>query len=288
MKKIVNAQGGSDARFVPENDQERALLDSDGRPLGAEPWLYPGLNEWTSGLPGAREMNAEGTGGSSGGGIPGGALIAQQLAYAKKAYENALAKITNQRQTLGRTSGYTFDVDPESGVMRSMRVDPQSLYGTFQMLNRQQADRDEAARGSAVERGLGSGGGLAAQLRSDAKFQSGQEDAQFSSSLIDTISQLALQQQDAKNAYDQAKWQAELDAARAAQPRYTGGGAPSGGDEGGGPVILSPQAPYYNNISGQIDAFISGQMQQARQAQRIVPAAPTMQGTSKRAPGGRY
>lgn len=214
--KTVNWEGGSNARYdlSKMTPDERRMFDNEGRPLaGNIPGDGPG--QWTQGLPGARGGSGPGDmGGGGGGGFPGGAMIGQSLVYAKKAYDNALARITNQRQSLGRQSGFTFDVDPESGVMRSLRVDPQSQYGGFQMLNRQQAARSEAARGQAIERGLGSGGGLGAQLQSEARFQSGQEDANFSAGLIDTITQLSLQQQEAKNAYDMAKWQAELEMAR--------------------------------------------------------------------------
>jgi hypothetical protein len=261
--KIVNWEGGSNARYDVNQmtPDERAMFDSEGRPLfsGAP---GDGPDQWTPGLPGARGGSGPGDagGGGGGGGFPDGALVAQRLAFAKKAYDQALARITNQRQTMSRSAGFTFDVDPETGVMRSMRVDPQSQYGGFQMLNRQQAQRDEAARGQAVERGLGSGGGLAAQMRSDARFQSGEEDAKFSSSLIDTMSQLALQQQDAKNAYDMEAWQARLDAARANQPRGGGGGG-YGGDDDGQPLSLglSPNgtAGKTGYLFGEVDALLN-------------------------------
>lgn len=234
--KIVNAEDGSDARYDVNaaTPEERRQLDSEGRPLSNN---LPGQWEWTPGLPGARGGNSPGGGGGGGGGggIPGGAIIAQQLALAKKAYETALARITNKRQTLGRESGFTFDVDTETGVMRSMRVDPKSIYGTFQILNRQQALRDESARSIAIERGLGAGGGLAAQLRSNAKYQAGQEDAQFSSTLIDQLSGLASDQQEAKHAYDSAKYQAELEQLRLQMSQdWGGGGGGGGGSDGGG------------------------------------------------------
>lgn len=190
--------------------------------------------------------------GGGGGGIPGSAIAAQGLAFAKKAYEQALARVTNQRQGLTRQSGYTFDVDPTTGVMKSMRVDPNSLYGGFQLLNRSQAARSEAARASAIERGLGAGGGLGAQLESEARFMSGQEDANFSSSLIDMLSQLALQQQEAKNAYDMAKWQAELEAARAAEGWGGGGGDwdPGGSPEDVARSVSEGDVPTANQLRG--------------------------------------
>lgn len=257
--KIVNWEGGSNARYDRSKmtSEERAMFDDEGRPLfSGAPGDGPG--QWTQGLPGARGGSGPGDmggGGRGGVGIPNAALIGQGLAFAKKAYEQALAKITNQRQTVSRGAGFTFDVDPETGVMRSMRVDPQSQYGGFQMLNRQQAARDEDARAAAMERGLGSGGGLAAQMRSNVRFQSGQEDANFSSSLTDTISQLALQQQEAKNAYDMAKWQAELDMARASEPwGYDGGGGDPGYEDEPAPSI-APRGPGY--LFGGVDALLN-------------------------------
>lgn len=206
--------------------------------------------------PGAvKQSNGEwvmpgGSSGGGGGGIPGAAIIAQQLALAKQAYQTALARITNQRQGLSRESGFTFDIDTETGTMKSMRVDPNSIYGTYQLLNRQQAQRDEDARSVAIERGLGAGGGLAAQLRSNAKYQSGQEDAQFSSTLIDKLTGLGLDQQEAKQAYDAAKYQAELDQLRLQMSQQSwGGGGGGGGDSSsdGGP------ADFIYDSDGMID-----------------------------------
>lgn len=169
-----------------------------------------------------------GDGGGDGGGLPPGAAaaIAQELALAKQAYDTALAKITNQRQTLGRNAGFTFDVNADTGMTENLRVDPHAIYGTFQLLNRQQAQNIENARATAIERGLGAGGGLGKQLQSEAHFQAGQQDAQFSSQLTDQFAGLATDQQQAKQAYDAAKYQAELDKIRMAlaNGNYGGGG----------------------------------------------------------------
>jgi hypothetical protein len=65
--KIVNAEGGSDARYDVNaaTPEERRQLDGEGRPLSAN---LPDQWTWTPGLPGARG----GTGPGGGGGISGG------------------------------------------------------------------------------------------------------------------------------------------------------------------------------------------------------------------------
>lgn len=233
--KIVNWEGGSNARYdlnqmTPE---ERTHFDSEGRPLYAgAPGDGPG--QWTPGLPGARggsgPNDGGGDGGGGGGGLPPGAAaaIAQELALAKQAYDTALAKITNQRQSLGRNAGFTFDVNADTGMTENLRVDPSAIYGTYQLLNRQQAQNIENARATAIERGLGAGGGLGMQLQSQARYAAGQQDAQFSSQLTDQFTDLATQQQQAKQAYDAAKYQAELDKIRMAisNGNYGGPGTP--------------------------------------------------------------
>ena len=243
--QTLNASSRGDARYDSRNTTWDA---STGSYVDDAGWHYPEQGQYVlsndrpntvvSGLPGQDQYD-ESTGtyttggggsGGGGGGLPPGAAaaIAQELALAKQAYDTALAKITNQRQTLGRNAGFTFDVNADTGMTENMRVDPHAIYGTFQLLNRQQAQNIENARATAIERGLGAGGGLGKQLQTEARFQAGQQDAQFSSQLTDQFTDLATQQQQAKQAYDAAKYQAELDKIRMAlaNGNYGGGGAP--------------------------------------------------------------
>ena len=148
--------------------------------------------------------------------IPGVPQYGQAALAAKTAYQNALARINQRRSGLIRDAGFQADVNPETGVVGGMRVDGSNKYGTFQLLNRSQAQRGLAARNMALERGLGAGGGLAAQMQNEARFSFGQEDADLSRRLLESLSGLQDEQNQAAYQRDAALYQAELEAARMA------------------------------------------------------------------------
>lgn len=148
--------------------------------------------------------------------IPGVPQYGQAALAAKTAYGNALARINQRRGSLLRGAGFAGDIDSESGVVRNVRVDGSSVYGGLQQLNRSQAMRDEAARYAGIERGLGSGGGLAAQMRNQERFEFGREDANFAQQLTESLAGLQDDQNQAGYARDAALYQAQLDAARMA------------------------------------------------------------------------
>lgn len=146
--------------------------------------------------------------------IPGVPQYGQAALAAKTAYQNTLARINQRRQALLRQGGFEGEIDGETGVLKNMRVDGSSRYGALQQLNRAQAMRDESARWQGIERGLGSGGGLAAQLRNQERFEFGQEDANLAQSLLESLSGLQDEQNQAAYSRDAALYQAELGAAR--------------------------------------------------------------------------
>lgn len=273
-QKIANADSRGDAHYyigpgsgvtqvAPDDyvDDAGYHYDSNGLAKSLRPDAYtntPGIgtasdsasfNSWTG-----QSQPASDGGGGGGTYLPPGAAaaIAQELALAKEAYDTALAKITNQRQTLGRQSGFTFDVNKDTGETSNMRVDPHAIYGTYQLLNRQEAQNIQNARATAVERGLGANGGLGAQLSSQAKFDAGQQDAQFASDLTDQLTNLALSQQDAKHAYDQAKWQAELDKIRLALQSPPSYGPGPGTRTTSNPVQTQYGAPGFQNATANV------------------------------------
>jgi hypothetical protein len=148
-------------------------------------------------------------------GIPGGALIAQAQLAAKQRYQQRLADLTKKRQGVARTGGYKFDVG-DDGLVKNWRVDPYNQYGTFQLLNRQQARQGMEVQDANLARGLGTRGGLAAQNLNDARFEWGQQDAALGQSLVDQLGALDEEQQAAKYELDQALWQLQLEALRMA------------------------------------------------------------------------
>lgn len=148
--------------------------------------------------------------------IPGVPQYGQAALAAKTAYGNALARLNARRGSLLRSSGYAGDIDSETGVVKNVHVDGSNQYGGLQQLNRSQATRDEQAGWAGVERGLGAGGGLAAQLRNQTRFDFGREDSDFAQSLIANLGGLQDEQNSAAYERDSALYQAELEAARLA------------------------------------------------------------------------
>lgn len=145
--------------------------------------------------------------------IPGVDLYGQAALAAKTAYQKALAQINNQRHTALQQYGYLGDIDPNTGTLTNMRVDPNNPYGAFQEMLSSHAQQQEAARNAAAARGLGHGG-LAAQGITADHRAFGADSAQLGQSLMSQLEGLQQQQTDAQNTMDSALYQAELDQAR--------------------------------------------------------------------------
>lgn len=149
--------------------------------------------------------------------IPGSSIYAGAALLAKTAYQKALARLNEQRGTTIRQAGFKANINPETGLVEGLGVDQSSMYGDFQQLNRQQAQQDEQSRYAAQERGLGAGGGLAAQLRNNVRYGFGKQDADFGTGLQSTLAGYADQQVQAGQSRDAALYEAQLAAAREAQ-----------------------------------------------------------------------
>lgn len=149
--------------------------------------------------------------------IPGGSVHAGAALLAKTAYQKTLARINQQRGSTIQQAGFTSQIDPNTGMVSGLAVDPNNQYGDFQTLNRNQAQQDESSRWTAQSRGLGTGGGLAAQMRNQTRFDFGKQDAALATGLQGALSGYTDQQTQAANERDAALYQAELAAAQAAQ-----------------------------------------------------------------------
>lgn len=149
--------------------------------------------------------------------IPGASIYAGASLLAKTAYQKSLARINQQRGTTIRNAGFTSKIDPETGMVSGLAVDPNNKYGQFQQLNRNQAQQDESVRWQAQDRGLGTGGGLAAQMRNNVRYDFGKQDSDFATGLQQTLSGYTDQQTQAAQDRNSALYQAELAAAQAAQ-----------------------------------------------------------------------
>lgn len=133
---------------------------------------------------------------------------------AKRAYENALARLTYQRSGLLRSAGYLGNIDSSTGAIKNLRVDPRNPYGGYQQMLRSANQQDQAAQYGLQDRGIR--GGLANQTRTELQYQHGAQATQFGTNLQNSIADLQFQQQDAGNTYASAMWQAQQAALQAA------------------------------------------------------------------------
>jgi hypothetical protein len=130
--------------------------------------------------------------------IPGADIYAQAELAAKTGYQNAVARLNQQRGDTLQQFGYLGDVDPTNGTVGNLRVDPNNPYGTYQQLLRGSAQAGQAAHDNAAGRGIG--GGLAAQGETEAKYGFGQGSFQLGTGLQNSL-----------HGYDSAQTQAQTD-----------------------------------------------------------------------------
>lgn len=161
--------------------------------------------------------------------IPGGSQYARAALLANQQYKQRLSDLNRQRQQTMISSGYTGEIDPTTGLLKNFGVDPTSKYGGYQLLNRGQYQQGEEVRAQNIDRGLGTGGGLAAQNLGNARFDWGRQDADFARGIQDQFSAFDRTQMDYMFDRDQALYNAELQAAQSAigAGDY---GSPGGGD----------------------------------------------------------
>lgn len=126
---------------------------------------------------------------------------------ANNAYNKALAQINQGRLNTLTNYGYTGTVDPKTGVVGGVRVDPHSIYGQLQQMLHTQASEDQNALYAAEDRGLH--GGLANQAQTELRYQHGAQDTTLGNQLQGTLSDYQNQQQQAAEARDNALWQAQ-------------------------------------------------------------------------------
>jgi len=144
---------------------------------------------------------------------------ATQAAMANAAYNQALSSINGQRQGALQSFGYTGSIDPSTGQITNMQVDPNNPFGQLQSLLRQGALDQQGVQAADAARGLGAvggarGGGLAAQGLTNAKLSFGANSANLGQSLMGTLGDLSGQQQSAADTMNNALWQAELASAQ--------------------------------------------------------------------------
>jgi len=139
--------------------------------------------------------------------IPGADGYANADVLATNAYNKALTQINSNRLNTLSSYGYTGTVDPTTGVLGSVRIDPNSIYGNAQQLFHNQANEDRNAEFAAEDRGVF--GGLANQAKSELRYQHGAQRTQLGSNLQSALGDLDQQQQQAAEARDNALWEAQ-------------------------------------------------------------------------------
>ena len=145
----------------------------------------------------------------------------QAAALANTAYQQALAQINSNRQSALQQFGYTGTIDPTTGTLTNMQVDPNNPYGEFQQMLSTHAQDQRQAESAAMQRGLGAatgprGGGLAAQGLTADHLAFGADSANLGEQLTNTLAGLQSQQTDAQDTMNNALYQAELEATAAA------------------------------------------------------------------------
>lgn len=146
--------------------------------------------------------------------IPGVAGYAGAAALATRAYNNTLAQLNQQRQAALQSYGYLGSIDPTSGTITNVRVDPMNPFGQLQTMLRSQAQEDQTARYASQDRGLV--GGLANQQLSDLHYQHGGQSAQLGTTFANQLADFQNQQTGAAYTRDEALWNAEQLAAEQA------------------------------------------------------------------------
>jgi hypothetical protein len=259
--KIQNAEDGSDARYDVNaaTPEERAQLDSEGRPLGAD---LPGQWEWTPGIIGARgggDPNAGGGGGA--GGFAGGAINSpfyqQALAatQAAAAADAASRKAAIQQMLIQFGEVPTGFTDPYGDVDQTTRdlatKNTSSGISVAARLKQALADAQTQSSRRLAAKGLRRSGARGFNMR---KNQLG-----FDQNYSDAVSKLLSGSQDVYKGFGQGEYNRSMGLASALQsainsmssfyrpssaPSYS---APSGG--GGGGSYEAPSAPAYTPTS---------------------------------------
>ena len=141
--------------------------------------------------------------------IPGAPGYEQANLLARRAYDNAMARLQQRRSQSMLHYGYTRDAQGNLGV------DPNNEYGAYQQMLRgenQQSHRlDRAQRAS----GWGGGGYLGAQM-DELQHQQGGEQAQLGEAFTNELAGISQQEQEAAYGRDQALFQNEQEATQRA------------------------------------------------------------------------
>lgn len=139
--------------------------------------------------------------------VPNQPAWMEQQALARRAYDQAKARLESQRSSIANAAGYI--VNKNTG---KLSINSKNEVGGLQMMLRGQAQEDTGMRNAFVNRGI-QGSGLQGQAGGQLHVQHGAESAQFANSLQGQLGSIQGQIQDAGNQWASAQWQAQRDQA---------------------------------------------------------------------------
>lgn len=142
--------------------------------------------------------------------IPGVAQYSQLIGLAQNYYKQAVATYNLQRQNLLQQYGYTGKIDPATGLLTHMGVDPTNPYGLYQQTLKGAGQQQMGTREAFADRGIR--GGLEHAAETQNKFGFGQATTQLANSLQDSLLGLQTQQNQAKYQEQNSIVQAQLQA----------------------------------------------------------------------------
>jgi hypothetical protein len=148
--------------------------------------------------------------------IPGSSVYRDQQQQALTAWQRARASLQTRTGQIWQQYGFKGEFDPETGSMRNVGVDVNNQYGDYQMMLGRQGSELDGADENAQERGLGGGPGLGSQMANKARFLQGRQHLDFARDFQNQQSDVQRDWQEGHAAYQQALFDAERNAARAA------------------------------------------------------------------------
>jgi len=163
-----------------------------------------------------------GPGGSSGGqwGIPNASGYLQAQALALKAWQDAQARLKQRDVQLRNYYGLkSTETDKETGLTSKFEIDPQSLYGQYQQLFRQNAEDYSMGQQEGMDRGI-YGSGLGGQILNDVGYNVGLQRGTMASESVAGFGGLRDEWAQGKYNYDLEVLRARLAAAQAGSPYY--------------------------------------------------------------------
>lgn len=140
--------------------------------------------------------------------IPGASGYAGASLLAQRAYENAMARYSQQRSKSLLHYGYKKGADGTYGV------DANNEYGAFQQMLKGESAQTHGLERAQHASGWGEGSGYLGAARDQLGYAQGGEQAQLGQSFQDEMSQIAQGEADAGYNRDEALYQAQEQAAQ--------------------------------------------------------------------------